>query len=183
MRNFVSVLLMLVCVSSEAFVVDLDPNNTTHAIGIRNLDIQGTAYDVVFEFRNGPHNTRQLGDIFIDEAGAVAAVNAINTALNSLNMIGGVGITADNRYLLPWEFDTNRCGSQGDSGTCAQEGREFGNSWNGLFHELDSTNDDVPVEFATFSAAVVPVPAAAWLFGSARGMLVFIRKRTLHTAA
>jgi hypothetical protein len=181
-RNFVSIVLLLFCVSSHAFVVDLDPNDNTQAIGIRNLDIQGSAYDVLFEYSTGPHNTPQPGDIFIDEAGALAATNAINTALNSVGTIQSVGSSMNNRFLVPWEFDTKSCGSQGDTGTCTQEGRLFGGSWNGSFHELDSTVD-APIEMARFSVAVVPIPAAAWLFSSALGILVWIRKRNLNDPA
>lgn len=180
MRNFLGAALLLFCAASHAFVVDLDPNDDTQAIGIRNLDIQGTAYDVLFEHYTGPHNSPQAGDIFIDEAGATAATNAINAALNSVSTIQGVGETKDNRFLVPWEFNTNGCGSQGDSGTCTWEGRVFGGSWNGSFHELDSTSGSVPAEIARFSTAVVPIPAAAWLFGSALGILVWVRKRGLN---
>ena len=184
MRNFVGIALLLFCATSHAFIVDLDSGDSTQAIGIRNLDIQGTAYDVIFEFSTGPHDTRQAGDIFIDEAGATAATNAISAALNSVGTIQGIGQTKDNRFLVPWEFDTNGCVGQGPgTATCMWEGRLFGGSWNGSFHELDSVSTDVPVELARFSAAVVPIPAAAWLFGSALGILVFIRKRTLQTAA
>ena len=182
MRNFVGIVLLLFCVSSYAFVVDLDPNDNTQAIGIRNLDIQGTAYDVIFEYSEGPHSTPQPGDIFIDEAGAVAATNAINAALNSVSVIQSVGSSMDNRFLVPWEFDTKPCGSQGDTGTCTQEGRLFGGSWNSSFHELDSAVD-APIEMARFSAAIVPIPAAAWLFSSALGILVWVRKRNLNAGA
>jgi len=178
-RNFVSIVLLLFCVSSHAFVVDLDPNDNTQAIGIRNLDIQGSAYDVLFVYSTGPHNAPQSGDIFIDEAGAIAATNAINAALNSVSTIQSVGSSMNNRFLVPWEFDTKSCGSQGDTGTCTQEGRLFGSSWNGSFHELDSTVD-APIEMARFSSAVVPIPAAAWLFSSALGILVWVRKRNLN---
>jgi hypothetical protein len=183
MRNVVSAVLLLFCLSSHAFNVDLDVNDSTKATGIRNLDIQGTAYDVVFQFSAGPHNAPQPGDTFIDEAGAMAATSAINAALNSLGTIQGVGSTKDNRFLVPWEFNTNGCGSQGDPGTCAWEGRAFGGSWNGSFHELDSINSNVPAEIARFSAAVVPIPAAAWLFGSALGILVWVRKHSVNSLA
>ena len=183
MRNVVSAVLLLFCVSSHAFVVDLDDNDSTQAIGIRDLDIQGTAYDVLFEHYTGPHNAPQPGDLFIDEAGAIAATNAINAALNSVATINGVGTTKDKRFLVPWEFNTNGCGSQGDPSTCTWEGRAFGGSWNGSFHELDSTGSSVPAEIARFSAAVVPIPAAAWLFGSALGILVWVRKRSVISPA
>jgi len=177
MRNFVGIILLLICVSSHAFVVDLNPDDDTHATGIRNLDIQGTAYDVIFSHSAGPHNGPQTGDIFIDEASATAATLAINAALNSVSTIQAVGTSEDRRFLVPWEFNTNGCGSQGDPGTCTIEGRKFGQSWTDFFHELDSTSNNVPAEFARFSAAVVPVPAAAWLFGSALCLLAWIRKR------
>lgn len=178
MRNFVGILLLFVCISSNAFIVDVDDHDGTRAIGISNLDIQGTAYDVIFEHSTGPHNSRQTGDIFIDEASATAATDAINAALNSVGGIQGVGITRDSRFIVPWEFNTSQCGSQGDPGTCGWEGRSFGGSWNSLFKELDSTNENVPIEFARFSATVVPIPAAAWLFGSALGILAWARKRS-----
>lgn len=181
MRNIVAITCLLACVSSHAFVVDLDDGDSSRAIGIRNLDIQGTAYDVIFEYSTGPHNAREASDIFMDEASATAATTAINAALNSVGGIQGVGVTNDNRFIVPWEFDTSACGSQGDPGTCGWEGRTFGGAWNGLCKELDSTNANVPVEFARFSAAVVPIPAAAWLFGSALGILVWVRKRSPTT--
>ena len=183
MKNLLGTALLVFCVSAHAFVVDLDPNDEARATGVRNLDIQGTAYDVIFEFSAGPHNAPQPGDIFIDEASATAAANAINAALNSVGTIQTIGSSRDNRFLVAWEFDTSGCGSQGDPGTCAWEGRLFGGGWNSLFKELDSTNGNVPVEFARFSTAVVPIPAAAWLFGSALGILVWIRRRRLNPMA
>ena len=177
MRNFVGIALLLFSVSSFAFVVDLDPGDSTRAVGISNLIVQGTAYDVIFEHATGPHNAAAPGDIFIDEESATAAVTAITAALNSVGSVLTIGATNDNAFLVPWEFDTSGCGSQGDSGTCAIEGRYFVNLWTDFFRELDSTNSNVPVEFARFTTAVVPVPAAAWLFASALGILVWIRKR------
>jgi len=183
-RIFLSIVFFLFSVSSHAFFVDVDPGDGTQAIGVRDLDILGTAYDVTFVFATGPHNTRQAGDIFTDEAGAMAAVIAIDAALNSVGTILSAGSTADNRFLVPYTFDTNPCGSQGDRGTCAWEGRLFGDGWNGSFKELDSTSSAVPIEFARCSpAAAVPVPAAAWLFGSALVLLGWIRKnnRPVHS--
>ena len=169
--------LMLVSTASLAFTVDLDGTNAT---GIRGLDIGGTSYDVTFEFvqadtAGSPACAPSVPcDIFFGNEGqADAAVNAINAALNSTVAVT-VGSTTKNSFFVPWAVGGgNVDASQGTTPAIA-------GAWQFVGASLDST--DI-VEMARFTPAVIPVPAAVWLFGSALGILGWIRHRTRRAAA
>ncbi len=141
-----------------------------------------------------------------DQAGATAAAAQIALALNDDTSIGGlgnpvavsVGPTGDGglEVLVPWHFDAgNACngGVGGATGTCAQQAiPPFGaGSWGvlgiGLQEIAYFSSDDPPllVNYARFAPAapVVPIPPAAWLFGSALGMLGWIRRRARQAAS
>lgn len=167
-----ALILVLASVSAQAFTVDLDGNNAT---GINNLDIGGTAYDVTFEFvqastANGPTCAPSVPcDIFFgNETAADAAANAINAALNSTVAVS-VGSTSKNSFFVPW--------AAGGGNIDASQGTTPGlpGAWQFIGASLDSTD---LIEYARFTPAVIPVPAAVWLFGSALGLLGWIRRRS-----
>jgi hypothetical protein len=134
---------------------------------------------------NDPHDVG-------DQAGATAAATQIALALNEDVSIGGSGSpvvltvgTGQLEVLVPWRFDVAACNGDigGTQGTCAQNaipGPPFGAGTWGILgigdQEIQST---LTVDFARFAPAapVVPIPAAAWLFGSALGMLGWVRRR------
>jgi hypothetical protein len=159
---------------AHAFTVDLDGTNAT---GINNLDIGGAAYDVTFDFVQAD-TAASCGaapcDVFFgDQTGAEAAVDAINTALSSTAAIT-VGSAIKMDYFVPYAIAATDV-----------------NAWQGTNLEtgfwIKSTNAALDttdiIEFARFSPAVVPIPPAAWLFGSALAILGWVRRRTGAAAA
>jgi hypothetical protein len=203
MRNFkrflILCLLLVSCASAQAFQVVLDGSGTS-ALHIKNLDIDGTIYDVSFvdslpnagTVRTCPNYPC---DVFADDQfGADNARDIISLALNEDVSIGGsgkpvvltVGTSAEDSVLVPWLFDQSSCFDAGGiRGTCASRGvKDSGaGTWEPLFGTAEILSSDV-VNFARFSpgGTVVPVPPAVWLFGSALGLLGWVRSRTRAAA-
>jgi hypothetical protein len=186
--------LLFTCASAQAFQVVLDGSGT-NALHIKNLDIGGTIYDVSFvdslpnvgTVRTCPNYPCDPFDG--DQAGANNARDIIALALNENVGIGGsgspvvltVGPSLEDSILVPWLFDANSCFNAGGvSGTCASRGvKDSGaGTWEPLFGTAEIISSEV-VTLARFSpgGTVVPVPAAAWLFGSALGLLGWVRRR------
>jgi hypothetical protein len=167
--------LLLAGGSAQAFVVDLDGTNAT---GIRDLDIGGTAYDVVFDFASAATAPVACGaampcDVFFgDETAADAAVAAINLALNNAINVNvpaqSVGSTQKIDFFVP--FASGGGNTDAAQGTFAAD-----TTWIGIGAALD---DPDTIEYARFSPAVIPIPPAALLFGSALGILGWVRRRT-----
>jgi hypothetical protein len=94
-RNFVVVLaLLLGAGAAQATEVIRDGNQSTRAIGITNLDIGGTLYDVDFIFPQEPWNV--YGDTpgefdFNTNESALAATDAVTAALNTEGGVFYVG--------------------------------------------------------------------------------------------
>lgn len=202
-------LLFLICGFAQAFQVILDGSGT-NATGILNLDIGGTFYDVTFESSPadtavlcpGNGGSTYPCDLYAanppgdagNETGATAAVTQIALALNDDVSIGGDGNpvvlsvgSGQLEVLVPWRFDVNACngGTGGTQGTCAQNAiPPFGaGSWGALGIGLQEVQSTLTVDFARFAPAapVVPIPPAAWLFGSALGLLGWVRRRAHRT--
>jgi hypothetical protein len=129
-----------------------------------------------------------------DTTGADAAAAQIQLALNEDVSIGGSGIPTvttvgdgQAQVLVAWQWDDKDCdgGLGGNAtGTCASNVFNVAaaaGAW------LPFGTAEIPssstVDFARFSlpATVVPIPPAAWLFGSALGMLGWIRRRAHRT--
>ena len=174
-RFLVATALLCTGLAAHAFTVDLDGTNAT---GIRNLDIGGTFYDVTFEFAQA--NTAPIAcgsavpcDAFFvsdDGSAAQAAVTAINAALNPTVAIT-VGSTAKTSYFVPYDKQAGT-----PENLPSWQGIFVANAWQALDAGGGLDGTDV-IELARFSPAVVPVPPAAWLFGSALGVLGWIRRR------
>jgi hypothetical protein len=188
---------------AQAFQVILDDTGT-NATHILNLDFGGTLYDVTFVqtiAANGQPCPNYPCDLFEgDESGAEAAALVIVDALNEDVLIGGSGNTAAvsvgpevfgqpfDAVLVPWEYDTSGCfNAGGTSGTCSASGTldaGVAGSWfflPGINESLDISTQN----FARFSpggSVAIPVPPAAWLFGSALGLLGWVRRRTRNAA-
>jgi len=171
MKNLARIVLLGIVLFSavmpaHAFVVDL---SGTNADRIRDLEIDGTAYDVAFEFVDASTaaacgSTVPCDVFFGNGSGALAAVTAINFALNDAGA-ESVG-TGKISYFVPWSSN----GADSEQGTYIND-----TMWVGIGGLLDPADT---IEYARFSPAVVPIPAAAWLFGSALGILGWIRRRT-----
>jgi hypothetical protein len=190
--------LFVICASAQAFQVVLDGSGT-NALHIKNLDIGGTVYDVSFVTAvagtviSCPNNPC---DVFAgNQTGAEDAADIIALALNEdVNISGNgspvvltAGETPELSVLVPWLFDQNSCfDSGGVKGTCASRAAKDSGagSWERLFGTAEIISTDV-IQFARFSpgGTVVPVPPAAWLFGSALGLLGWVRRRTRVAAS
>lgn len=169
------IVLLSASSTAQAFTtVDLDGTNAT---GINNLDIGGTAYDVVFEFTAinisdlppvGCGSSVPCDAFFGNESDAAAAMTAINLALNS-TAAETVGSQQPPKfsYFVPYSVSSQ--------GVEAQQGTYSTMMWLPVGASLDA---DEVVEMARFSPAVVPIPPAAWLFGSALAILGWVRRRT-----
>jgi hypothetical protein len=174
-----AIVLLFAGIPAHAFSVDLDGPDNNNATGIRDLTIGGNAYDVVFEL--APADTAPVAcgsalpcDIFFGNAsGAQAAVTAINAALNGAAAIT-VGTATPRRfdYFVPYAKGAGDVDSW--QGTFVAD-----TTWLSIAASLDVTDF---IEIARFSPAVIPIPAAVWLFGSALGILGWIRRRTGKTA-
>ena len=160
---------------AHAFTVDLDGTNAT---GLSDLDIGGTAYDVTFEFvaantADGPTCAPSVPcDVFFgNQSGAIDAVDAINVALNFVSAVS-VGSSVSAVYFVPYAASGGDVDVRQGDGTIG--------TWGQIGSSLDADTDII--EYARFSPAVVPIPPAAWLFGSALGILGWVRRQTRKTS-
>jgi hypothetical protein len=175
MRKLFWVGLFFICTAAQAATVQLDGTNAT---GILGLELDGTLYDVTFEFSSGPHTEPAPGDIFADpisdEAGASAAADAINLALNASSATT-VGSSNSVSYIVPYLYNSAPCDT-----LCAFRG-PFVGVWLKTAADVDT---NASVEFARFTpAAVVPLPAAGWLFGSGLMGLAVLRRKIAKARA
>jgi hypothetical protein len=175
----VTMSLLLGASAAQADVVR-DPDNSFKAIGITNLDIGGTPYNVDFV---GPTEAVNVyggypGTLdFTTSDSAHDAVTAVNAALTAAD-IAEVGPDALDggtvTYRVGWET------FEADIG-----GVESLWVWEGFTEGVDpwvSPNDPEPVIYNADSRmyadfTVVPVPAAVWLFGSGLLGLIGISRR------
>jgi len=173
--------LLFAGVSAHAAFVVLDGTNAT---AINNLDIGGTAYDVTFDFVQADTapvttcGTVPCDVFFGDETTTIAAVDAINAALNSASTVAETVGSAHFDYFVPFAKRVQGPNSEFDSWQGIVSGGVWGTlEANGVPEGADT------IEFARFSpAAAVPIPPAAWLFGSALGILGWIRRRTSNVS-
>jgi hypothetical protein len=107
---------------------------------------------------------------------AAAAMDAINAAMNSWTPFPttvGSSPNTRNDYFVPWDV------SGGNVSVSSAQAIQLSNTWfrNAADFSLDDTD---MIQFARFS--VVPIPASAWLFGSALGILGWVRRRMMKAA-
>ncbi len=132
--------------------------SSTCATGITGLVVGTTAYDVDFVF--GSFDALNAGDNFPfvnDQSNAEIARDAINSAL------AGVSVYAINSLAsVEFNYFGVSYATTPTEATMAQ-GLSGGGSWSITQSATFTRNGDG--NYAVFSA--VPIPAAAWLFGSA----------------
>ena len=207
MKNFsITVLaasaVLFSAVSAHAFTVDLDG---TRAIGIRNLPVDpdgpdlplpAVPFDIVFEFVRAdsagevaclPNVPCDIffADIFpndtVRELAAEAAQDAINAAMNGWTPFplsvgsGPDGVTGNISYFVPWDKSGGQVNVSSAQATVVNQ-----MTWLRI-GDADLDGDDM-VEYARLRPSVIPVPAAVWLFGSALGILGWVRRRTRAAA-
>ena len=172
-------LLLSAATTQAATVTTVDGNVTK----IENLEVvnqleEVTIYNVDFVTALGSdiYGTNYDFD-FTQEEDAVLARNAVNEALNIDNQSSGAGPDGTSQYQIGLEFDDTSgldliAGLGGEYevvtwGECNVDCGPLGTS---------ILSADVMYTYADFSP--VPVPAAAWLFGSALlGLAGVARKR------
>ena len=177
--------LCLAFSSANAFEVIFDGTGT-NATGIMGLEICagggtgcGKFWDVAFEF-DADHTAANTGDIYAtppNQGGALNAVAIINAALgtSAAVTVGEFGTAASDVYYGPYLYNDASCASPGN-GTCTAQGDGFF-GWGVLPVSDVEIALDSAVQVARFTQ-VVPVPPAVWLFGSALGMLGWVRHRS-----
>ena len=147
------------------------------ATGIEDLDILGNLYDVTF-VRGFPADEALYGDpadFQVPNALGTFVVDQINGALTGV--VNGVFDDASDNdfYRIATEFQSNDPDNvltySGENINATLDWVEGASS----FEAYRSAGS--PDVYAIFSTTVVPVPAAVWLFGSALGLLGWIRRR------
>ena len=198
-RILITGLLFSILSSAQAFDIVLDGTGTS-ATGITGLEIDpgsGELWDVTWEFVSdhdgSPADCRDIfaysdpcppATAFENEAGATVAVNVINQALGTVDVspadltVGESGSAVSDVYYVPYLYNHSNCAPPGpDNGTCVIKGDGFDGLWGmlpAISNEISLTS---PVQIAKFTAHV-PVPPAVWLFGSALGLLGWVRHRS-----
>lgn len=149
--------------------VQLDGTTATDIFG---LDVNGTIYDVSFEVDsfnnlNVDNNFPFLGDV--NAAGD--AVDAIVAELNSAGaLFAGESASLDDiNFYVPYGLVSGNSQNAWGKWEVNQ-----GSMWVNLGPIQWNANTSNLV-YATFS--VVPVPGAVWLFGSALGLLGWLRRK------
>jgi len=144
--------------------------NLDCAQGVTNLDVDGSFYDVTFVGGD-------FTDIYPDETaspfwGQESFADAFSTALGSA--VSGVTFTS----FVDLIDSTNSTESKlitGDGNLFQYSGFEVNVDGSVTSSDSISGFGGLYVEFTP--AAAVPVPAAAWLFGSALGFLGWMRRK------
>jgi hypothetical protein len=201
-RILITGFLCLAFSSADAFTTTItysDPGPNTNAIGIAGLDIAGELWDITWDSGGDgvgnatDGNPADCRDIYAystcptaspNSAGALVAAAAIESALwdddpdaDPPSTALTVGSSASDTFHIAYLYDDTSCAQPG-SGTCTVFSDGFF-GWGSAPAVTNEISLNSTVEIAKFSANVaVPVPPAVWLFGSALGMLGWIRHRS-----
>lgn len=171
--------------TATAVTVILDGDNV---IRIENLEVQldqGTVlYNVDFITSSGDnlYGSDPASFDFPLAEDAATAIIQVNNALNLNDPIpNGAGPLGTDQYFIPG-LERTRLGITA-WGAFGGENLGLGglNAWDAC--EVDCLGSGIailfPDEVVTYAKfTVVPVPAAVWLFGSALGLLGWVRRRT-----
>jgi hypothetical protein len=189
-------LLCLAFSSAHAFTITYsDPGPNTNAIGITGLDIAGELWDITWDSSGDgvgdatDGNPADCRDIYAygtcptaspDSAGALVAAAAIESALwdpdaDPPSTALTVGSSASDTFHIAYLYDDSTCAQPGN-GTCTVFSDGFF-GWGSVPAVENEISLNSTVEIAKFTATV-PVPPAVWLFGSALGLLGWVRHRS-----
>ena len=178
-RRYLAGLISTACLllTTAAIAATVRTNDLGDVIAVDNLDVGGTLYNVTF---NRDTSLGNYGDppvfTFNGETAVLEAVDALNGALNGEDPIPvWVAETENDRasrvFRVGFGLDSEdgfvRFASVDSVGMTGWDFSRFN----------DVGDDDAPLFWGNFQ--VVPVPAALWLFGSALGLLGWIRRRAI----
>ncbi len=114
----------------------------------------------------------------------VTAIAQLNNALSNAPIVPtGAGSVGDERYLVP-AIEVDIVGGPIVWGSLTGEYFSLTDTWEQCQHDFSDDclvgitiiQPDNTATFAKFTPQVIPVPAAVWLFGSALGLLGWIRR-------
>jgi hypothetical protein len=171
---FLAGLLMGSSVASAATVL-VTGDDAEIATGILNLDVNGFVYNVDFDegtadefYGTGPRTFD-----FDNASDAQAANDAIVTALNDvvqsdILLVGGVINNSD-------QYGIGFASTNGNVDIAVGRYNDpVASAWANAGGQSVIGTDTLV--YANFQPAVIPVPAAVWLFGSALGVLGWLRR-------
>jgi len=179
---FAAVLLVIVGAATAATVIR-DPNNATKAIGIENMDVESILFNVEFtDLQPAAVTYGEFPGVFSifnleDEAGhAMDAVDDVLSAAIDVFSVGAetldegeftytIGFGSEVEIPAPPVVFAWISGHLGSG--------DWGRNVNSAVFPYNDNNH----VWATFSVVPVPVPGAVWLFGSALGVLGWVRRR------
>ncbi|QDT68771.1 PEP-CTERM motif protein [Planctomycetes bacterium MalM25] len=162
----VAFLFSITTCAAHAQTVRLDPGDDTIAYGIDNLNVDGTLYNMTFR-NEGPDEIYGPSSPFVfdfaSESEAIAAVDAVNAALNlstattSSSALVSTPSRRVNYFLVGWDEDESLGRVSYIQGVY--------NNTNTWIHSGDgSQNDFASDQYADFTV-VVPEPGTALLMG------------------
>ncbi len=148
----------------------------TNAIGIENLDLGGTLYDVAFTASVSADEVYGTFPGEYDFANINLAISAVNAVTELLNDEGAdtVGEGEFSESFFVGYFSSTPFGVE----SVTHREADFDGTWDQNPITFTKPYNTDPKVWADFTeASVVPVPAAAWLFGSGLLGLVGIARR------
>ena len=180
---FATLLLAFAGTASSA-TFDIDENGNILFIGALELNFDESSpqedglYNIEFVYDTGinQYGNPPVFDVILSED-AVALIPQINDALNAEGGITGAGSNGDDTWYIPGIefFDaiyasgaSNLFG--GEWGVC-----RFDQSGRDCLSGVAANREEDVLTYARVT--LVPVPAAVWLFGSALGLLGWVRRR------